>query len=138
MRLRKAVLHKRILFGNLVLSYVFGIVFGSFAHNIIHHFTDNKHHHSLPCLTDGMTESPSDDSLLLSRGPTFAVKDCDFKLALHNLCRLTTGARDAISFDAFMLIESVVALDTSTVWLKEFLTSSASSRGPPFVEKTLI
>lgn len=131
MKSRQVSLHKRILLGSLMLSYVCGVVLGSFAHNLLHHFADNKHHHSLPCLTAGMNESPSGETRPLSPGPNFTVKDCDFKLALHNLCRPTTGGTPLFSIEVFLFGEYQVRLNSEVIWVKEFLASSTNSRGPP-------
>jgi len=128
---QKSPLHRRIALGILALSYVWGAVFGSHVHNLLHHFSDTKHQHSLPCLANGLKEVPVDEASSHSMHSTLRSADCSFKLALHNLCRPTTSESSPVARVLFQAIELYVSARPSLPWINEFPITSASSRGPP-------
>jgi hypothetical protein len=131
-KIPKMNIAKRGLLACIILSYAWGIALGNLTHNFLHHIGEKDHHHSFPCLIVGSTEIPADEARGFSQLPSITASDCNFKLALHSLCRPTTSGATQSLEKIIVVYETPIVAIPVAVWVKEILVSSISSRGPPF------
>ncbi len=122
---------KRGIGFGILLTYVYAVVFGSFAHNLLHHYDDVQHHHSLPCLAEGLNETSTDTSLFIGDHSAVQSADCGFLQGLRDVNRpnITSNSAPLLTQPIFFGILST--LRSPRIWFSRPSSSLFSTRGPP-------